>query len=67
MVHVGRTALREDDHLLGAFFIAWAAPHPVLKGKFLAPRKVFIWTGILVTIGIVLTFPIFFQLFAPAE
>ncbi len=51
----------------GAFFIAWAALHPVLKGKPLAPRKVFIWTGILVTIGIVLTFPIFFQLFAPAE
>lgn len=49
------------------FFVAWAILGVVLKGKEPAPDKVFIWTGVLVVIGLVLTFPTFFQLFAPAE
>ncbi len=49
------------------FFVLWAILHPVLKDKALDPRKVFMWTGVLVAIGLVLTFPVFFQLFAPEE
>ena len=44
--------------------VSWAILHLVLRDKDPAPRKVFTWTGVMVAIGIVLTFPIFFQLFA---
>ena len=48
-----------------AFFVVWAILHPMLRGKELEPRKIFAWTGVLVAIGLVLTFPVFFQLFEP--
>jgi hypothetical protein len=51
----------------GVFFLGWAILHLALRDKHLEPRKVFTWTVVLVAIGIVLTFPTFFQLFAPEE
>ncbi len=48
------------------FFVAWAILHSVYKGKDPEPKKIFVWTWILIAIGLVLTFPIFFQAFAPA-
>lgn len=49
------------------FFVMWGILHSTMKDKDLDPKKVFTWTAILVVIGIVLTFPTFFQLFAPQE
>lgn len=49
------------------FFVMWGILHSTMKDKDLDPKKVFTWTAILVAIGIVLTFPTFFQLFAPEE
>lgn len=49
------------------FFVMWGILHLTMKDKDLDPKKVFTWTAILVAIGIVLTFPTFFQLFAPEE
>ena len=48
------------------FFVGWAILQGVLKDKDPDPKKVFMWTGILVAVGLVLTFPTFFQAFAPA-
>jgi hypothetical protein len=47
-----------------AFFISWGILHAVWRTKDLAQRKVWMWTTILIAIGLLLTFPIFFQLFA---
>jgi drug/metabolite transporter (DMT)-like permease len=49
------------------FFIAWVILYFALRRKDPAPKRVFMWTGILVAIGFVLTFPTFFQLFTPEE
>jgi hypothetical protein len=49
------------------FFISWAVLYAVLRAKDPSPRRVFLWTGILVAAGLVLTFPTFFQTFAPEE
>jgi hypothetical protein len=49
------------------FFVAWVILHVALRRKDPAPKAVFMWTGILVAIGFVLTFPTFFQIFAPEE
>ena len=49
-----------------AFFAAWAILHGLLKDKDPDSKKVFMWAGILVAVGLVLTFPTFFQMFAPA-
>lgn len=49
------------------FLVAWAILGFVLRGKDPEPRRVFVWTAVMVAIGLVLTFPIFFQAFAPAE
>jgi hypothetical protein len=38
-----------------------------MKGKDPDPQKVFTWTAVLVGIGVVLTFPTFFQMFTPEE
>jgi hypothetical protein len=48
-----------------AFAVSWVVLHLVLRDKDLDPRRVFTWTGILVAIGVVGTFPLFFQLFVP--
>lgn len=49
------------------FLLSWAILHGVLRDKDLDPRKVFMWTAGLVALGLVLTFPTFFLLFAPEE
>ncbi len=51
----------------GVFFVLWAILHGVLKDRDFEPRKVFMGTAVLVAIGLVLTFPLFFQLFEPAS
>lgn len=47
------------------FAVAWAILHAMWKSTDPAPRKVFLWSWILMAIGILFTFPIFFQMFAP--
>jgi hypothetical protein len=49
------------------FLVSWGILHSVLRDRDPDPRKVFMWTAGLVALGIVLTFPTFFQLFAPEE
>jgi cytosine/uracil/thiamine/allantoin permease len=49
------------------FLVSWAVLHAVLKDKDPEPRKVFLWTAIMIAIAVVLTFPVFFQAFAPKE
>jgi hypothetical protein len=51
----------------GAFFVSWGILHVILRDKDPSPKTVFTWTAILLAAGFVLTFPTFFQLFAPAE
>lgn len=50
---------------VAAFAVSWVILHVVLRDKDLDPRKVFTWTAVLLAIGFLLTFPTFFQLFAP--
>jgi hypothetical protein len=45
------------------FLVIWAILHAMWRRKDPAPGRVFLWTWILLAIGLVLTFPIFFQLF----
>jgi cytosine/uracil/thiamine/allantoin permease len=47
-----------------AFLIVWGLLHLVMRGKDPSARKVFAWTGLMVGIGVVLTFPTLFQAFA---
>ena len=49
------------------FLVSWPILHVVLRDKDPEPRRVFVWAAILVAIGLLLTFPTFFQAFAPAE
>jgi hypothetical protein len=49
------------------FFVSWVILHVVLRRKDPRPKSVFVWTGILIAIGLVLTFPTLFQAFAPEE
>jgi hypothetical protein len=51
----------------GVFLVAWVILYFVLREKDPSPRPVFVWTGILVAIAILLTFPTFFQIFTPEE
>jgi hypothetical protein len=46
------------------WLVAWAILHPLLRRRRLS-RAILIATGILVLIGVVGTFPIFFEAFAP--
>jgi hypothetical protein len=48
-----------------SFFVAWAILAIVLRGKDPAPGPVFTLTAILVLLGLLGTFPTFFDLFAP--
>jgi hypothetical protein len=48
-----------------SFFVAWAILAFVLRGKGPAPGPVFTLTAILVLLGLLGTFPTFFELFAP--
>jgi hypothetical protein len=49
------------------FLLSWGILYGALRDKDLDPRKVFMWTAGLVALGVVLTFPTFFQLFVPEE
>ena len=49
------------------YFVVWAILGTMWRDKEINARKVFIWTAVLVGIALVLTFPTFFQAFAPAE
>jgi hypothetical protein len=51
---------------IAAYVVAWAVLAAVYRGKDPEPRKIFMWTWILLTIALVLTFPVFFQRFTPA-
>lgn len=50
---------------VAVFFLTWAVLYFALRDKDPAPRTVFVWTAILLAIGLVMTFPIFFKLFEP--
>jgi hypothetical protein len=50
-----------------AFVVAWAVLGIGLRGRSPKPSTIFTWTAVLVAIGLVLTFPTFFQAFAPEE
>ncbi len=47
-----------------AFFISWGVLNAAWKTKDPEPKKIWIWTTVLVLLGLLGTFPIFFQLFA---
>jgi hypothetical protein len=48
-----------------AFVVAWVVFGIGLRGKNPKPTGIFILTAVLVAVGLVLTFPTFFQAFAP--
>ncbi|HET7869596.1 MAG TPA: hypothetical protein VFM85_04680 [Actinomycetota bacterium] len=50
-----------------AFVVAWVVFGIGLRGRNPKPSTVFTWTAVLVAVGLVLTFPTFFQAFAPEE
>lgn len=52
---------------VAVFFLSWVVLHRALRGKDVSATRAFTWTAILVGAGLLLTFPTFFQLFAPAE
>lgn len=45
------------------FVVLWVILAAAWRGKTPQPKKIFTLTAILVVVGIVMTFPIFFQLF----
>jgi hypothetical protein len=45
------------------FLVAWAILHLFWRDRDPVPSKVFLWTWVMLAIGVVMTFPIFFQLF----
>jgi len=50
---------------VAAWLVSWAILHTILRGKDVDPKKAFAWTGVMFGIAVILTFPTFFQLFAP--
>ena len=50
---------------VAVFFIAWGVLHAMWRDKDPAPGRIFLWSWILLAVGVLLTFPIFFQMFAP--
>lgn len=49
------------------WLVAWVVLHIAYRGKEVESRKALSVALILIALGVVGTFPIFFQLFAPAE
>lgn len=49
------------------FFLSWGILYAMWKTKDPKPKTIWIATTVLISAGILLTFPIFFQMFAPAE
>ncbi len=52
---------------VAAWLVSWLVLHLALRGRDPAPRTVFWVTAVLVVLGLLGTFPIFFEAFAPAE
>jgi len=50
---------------VAAWLVSWAILHAALRDKSPSPKTVFTWTAVLFGIAVILTFPTFFQLFAP--
>jgi hypothetical protein len=50
-----------------AFVVAWVVLGIGLRGRNPKASSVFTWTAVLVAVALVLTFPTFFQAFAPEE
>ena len=50
-----------------AFVVAWVVLGIGLRGRNPKPSTVFTWTAVLVAVGLVLTFPTFFQALGPEE
>ncbi len=48
-----------------AFAVLWLILHIGLRARDPNPGRVFAWTAVLLGIGLILTFPTFFQAFAP--
>ena len=49
------------------WLVSWVALHLILKDKSLGSRTALTAALVLIGLGVIGTFPIFFQLFAPAE
>ena len=49
------------------WLVAWGVLHMVYRDKAIESRKVLTASLVLIGLGVLGTFPIFFQLFAPAE
>ena len=52
---------------VGIWLVAWAVLHVIYRGKATESRKALIVASILIGLGVVGTFPIFFQAFTPAH
>ena len=52
---------------VAVWLVSWLVLHLALRGRDPAPRTVFWVTAVLVVLGLLGTFPIFFEAFAPAE
>jgi hypothetical protein len=51
----------------GTFFVSWLVLGVALRDRDPKPQRVFVWVAVLVVVGVLLTFPTFFQAFAPSE
>ncbi|MER3453166.1 MAG: hypothetical protein C4344_05880 [Acidimicrobiia bacterium] len=52
---------------VAAWLVSWAILHPALARKRPSPTAVFAWTAVLFGVAVILTFPPFFELFAPGK
>ena len=50
---------------VAAFVVAWMVLYFVLRGRDPEPKRIFLWTWIMLAVGLVMTFPIFFRAFEP--
>jgi len=67
VVEISRPLTGKTILASAGFFVSWLILHVVLRRKDPRPKSVFVWTGVLIAIGLVLTFPTLFQAFAPEE
>lgn len=52
---------------VAVWLVSWVLLHMAFRGKDPGLSKVFVWTAVLVGVGLLLTFPTFFLMFAPEE
>ncbi len=50
---------------VAAWLVAWVVLHVALRRREVSPRAVYLVTALLVALGLLLTFPTFFDQFAP--